>query len=141
MRRAQSSCSLMSNETLVSSNNLPSSVTATALMLLPPRSMPRAQVIVESIDSYTHAPPAVHRQHLAGDEFRFVAHEENGCGVEILRPANASAVERLFGFNEIQNRLVALRALGHRRGDERRRNDVEANVLRRVATRGGSRKA
>ena len=60
--------------------------------------------------AFRHAPPAVHGQHLAGDKFRFVAHEINRGRVQIFRPADPSAVQGLLGFDEIQNGFVALRA-------------------------------
>ena len=85
----------------------------------------------------THAPAAVHGEHLAGDELRFVAHEEDGGGIQIAGLANAPAVERLFGLDELLNRLIALRALRHGRGHERGGEDVAANVLRRIMGGGG----
>src|SRR3954447_26420728 len=105
MRRAQSNCSFTSKGTFVSPGSLPFGVTATAFTLLPPRSMPRAKFISKSERALSYTPATIDREHLAGDEFRFVAHEEHGGGIEIVWLADAPAVERLLGLDEIQNRI------------------------------------
>src|SRR5688572_14693254 len=75
---------------------------------------------------FAHRPPSIHVQHLSSHKFRLLGQEENDRRVKVFRRADAAAVERLLAGDVVHDCGIAHRSAGERRGDERRREYVEA---------------
>src|SRR4051812_42072953 len=91
--------------------------------------------------TFADRPAAVDREHLSRDETRRVREQINRGTITILRAADPSTIERLLRVDEFQYPFVRRGTTRHRRFDERGREHIETNALRRVIGRGRFREA